>query len=106
MLNNYPEGSRSDETSFHHTTPTGSVKPATELIPLLGPLLKPPDSTQVDYENVGGTRVKSWRSGQLYRYPVPKPEGDPWQIVLIPLMRKDKLQCTAWKEQIQSILVV
>ena len=47
-----------------------------------------------------------WRPGQPYRYPVPKPEGDPWEIVLAPLLKKDKLQCAAWKEQIHSILVV
>jgi hypothetical protein len=82
-----------------------AIKAEPTLIP--PPSLTSPDlpiTTQAD--DVEGARVKSWRSGQPYRYPVPKPEGDPWEIVLAASMRKDRLQCMAWKEQIQWILVV
>lgn len=105
MLGNNPETSCSDEISFHHMTPTGSVEPAPGPVPPPSP--KTPDlPITIHVDNVAGDNVRLWRSGQPYQYPVPKPDGDPWEIVLASLMRKDKLQCSAWKEQIQSILVV
>ena len=84
-----------------------TVEPAPSPTPLPG-LLKSPDlpPIMIQVDDVEGMHIKPWRSGQPYQYPVPKPEGDPWEIVLSSLMEKDKLQYAAWKEQIQCILVV
>ncbi|KAF9475233.1 hypothetical protein BDN70DRAFT_841220, partial [Pholiota conissans] len=34
-----------------------------------------------------------------------KPNGDPWAILLKPEMETDKIQCDAWKEEVQTLLI-
>ena len=41
----------------------------------------------------------------LYSYAPPKPEGDPWNKILAPLMEKDQIKCSAWKEEVQNLLI-
>ncbi|KAF8901368.1 hypothetical protein CPB84DRAFT_1777694 [Gymnopilus junonius] len=46
-----------------------------------------------------------WRCGGAYEYPIPKPDGNPWEVVLEALLKKDKLQCAAWKDEVQNLLI-
>lgn len=46
-----------------------------------------------------------WRSGNAYRFHVPKPEGDHWNELLEPLLKKDKMQCDAWNAEVQNLLI-
>lgn len=46
-----------------------------------------------------------WKCGEPYIYPIPAVEGDPWKILLAPLMEKDKAQCDAWKDEVQNLLI-
>ncbi|KAF9475230.1 hypothetical protein BDN70DRAFT_883939, partial [Pholiota conissans] len=40
-----------------------------------------------------------------YDHPLPKPDGDPWAIILKPEMETDKIQCDAWKDEVQTLLI-
>jgi len=48
---------------------------------------------------------KMWRPGDPYQYPIPEPNGDPWEFVLEALLKKDKVQCDAWKDEVQNLLI-
>ncbi|KAF9472404.1 hypothetical protein BDN70DRAFT_844557 [Pholiota conissans] len=48
---------------------------------------------------------KMWKCGEEYEYPVPKSEGNPWEVVLEALIKKDKVQCDAWKDEVQNLLI-
>ncbi|KAF5326956.1 hypothetical protein D9619_004331 [Psilocybe cf. subviscida] len=37
--------------------------------------------------------------------PVPKPDGDPFEHFLTPMLEKDTVQCSAWKDEVQNILI-
>ncbi|KAJ3500850.1 hypothetical protein NLJ89_g9608 [Agrocybe chaxingu] len=60
-------------------------------------------SQQVDHE--GEDDPKLWKCGDPYQYTIPKPEGNPWEVVLDALMKKDKVQCDAWKDEVQNLLI-
>ncbi|KAF9485640.1 hypothetical protein BDN70DRAFT_916765 [Pholiota conissans] len=47
----------------------------------------------------------SWKSTDEYKYPVPKPQGDHWEIILERFLTKDKSQCDAWKDEVQNLLL-
>ncbi|KDR75477.1 hypothetical protein GALMADRAFT_68761, partial [Galerina marginata CBS 339.88] len=36
---------------------------------------------------------------------MPEPTGDPWERLLVPLLKKDKAQCDAWKDEVQNLLI-
>ncbi|KAF5327416.1 hypothetical protein D9619_004697 [Psilocybe cf. subviscida] len=36
---------------------------------------------------------------------IPKPDGDPYNYFLKPMLEKDSIQCNAWKEEVQNILI-
>ncbi|KAF9471694.1 hypothetical protein BDN70DRAFT_819686, partial [Pholiota conissans] len=40
-----------------------------------------------------------------YEHALPKPDGDPWAVILKPEMETDKIQCDAWKEEVQTLLI-
>ncbi|KDR83136.1 hypothetical protein GALMADRAFT_872377 [Galerina marginata CBS 339.88] len=46
-----------------------------------------------------------WGFDDPFIYAPPKPTSDPWSILLEPLMKKDKMQCEAWKEEVQNLLI-
>ncbi|KDR70743.1 hypothetical protein GALMADRAFT_75965, partial [Galerina marginata CBS 339.88] len=46
-----------------------------------------------------------WKCGDTYQYPIPKPEGNPWDVVLEPYLKRDKIQCDAWKDEVQTLLI-
>ncbi|KAF8184209.1 hypothetical protein BJ912DRAFT_927908 [Pholiota molesta] len=48
---------------------------------------------------------RAWQCGEPYQYPLPAPEGDPWQILLAPILERDKAQCEAWKDEVQNLLI-
>ncbi|KAF5316750.1 hypothetical protein D9619_006483 [Psilocybe cf. subviscida] len=48
---------------------------------------------------------KPWQCGDSYRYPIPKPDGDPWELLLQPYLRKHNAQCEAWKNEIHYLLL-
>ena len=48
---------------------------------------------------------RMWRCGQEYQYPIPKPDGNPWEVVLESLLKKDQVQCAAWKDEVQNLLI-
>ncbi|KDR83165.1 hypothetical protein GALMADRAFT_238997 [Galerina marginata CBS 339.88] len=48
---------------------------------------------------------KKWNLDDPFLYAPPKLDRDPWSILLEPLMKKDKRQCDAWKEEVQNLLI-
>ncbi|KAF8896748.1 hypothetical protein CPB84DRAFT_1681979 [Gymnopilus junonius] len=46
-----------------------------------------------------------WKCGESYKYPIPKPTGNPWEIILEPYLEEDKEKCDAWKEEVQTLLI-
>ncbi|KDR78370.1 hypothetical protein GALMADRAFT_1317448 [Galerina marginata CBS 339.88] len=46
-----------------------------------------------------------WNIDDPFLYAPPKPEGDPWSILLEPLLKKDKIWCEAWKDEVQNLLI-
>ncbi|KAH9477005.1 hypothetical protein JR316_0010921 [Psilocybe cubensis] len=48
---------------------------------------------------------KLWGIQDPFKYAPPKPEGDPWALLLDPLIKKDKAQCDAWKDEVQNLLI-
>jgi len=46
-----------------------------------------------------------WTYNDPYRYPIPRGNEDPWGVLLEPLLVKDKIQCDAWKEEVQNLLI-
>ncbi|KAF5329430.1 hypothetical protein D9619_009188 [Psilocybe cf. subviscida] len=36
---------------------------------------------------------------------IPKPEGDMYEKLLAPLLERDKMQCDAWKDEVQNLLI-
>ncbi|PPQ87615.1 hypothetical protein CVT25_005800 [Psilocybe cyanescens] len=48
---------------------------------------------------------KMWAIGDPFQYSPPKLEGDPWLLLLEPLMKKDKMRCDAWKDEVQNLLI-
>ncbi|TFK44148.1 hypothetical protein BDQ12DRAFT_708162 [Crucibulum laeve] len=45
-----------------------------------------------------------WRSGDPFRYPIPK-DGDPWETCYKPVKKYDDVMCTAWKDEVQNLLI-
>uniref|UniRef100_A0A8H7XLN3 DUF6535 domain-containing protein n=1 Tax=Psilocybe cubensis TaxID=181762 RepID=A0A8H7XLN3_PSICU len=48
---------------------------------------------------------KLWDIQDPFRYAPPKPEGDLWALLLDPLIKKDRAQCEAWKDEVQNLLI-
>ncbi|KDR83167.1 hypothetical protein GALMADRAFT_134659 [Galerina marginata CBS 339.88] len=48
---------------------------------------------------------KVWDFKDPFVFAPPKPDRDPWSILLEPLMEKDKIQCEAWKDEVQNLLI-
>jgi len=48
---------------------------------------------------------RTWKCGEPYQYSIPEPDGDPWEVVLEALLKKDKIQCDAWKDEVQNLLI-
>ncbi|KIM36339.1 hypothetical protein M413DRAFT_31757 [Hebeloma cylindrosporum] len=46
-----------------------------------------------------------WTYDDPYRYPIPRSDEDPWGRLLEPLLVKDKVQCDAWKDEVQNLLI-
>ncbi|KAF9484070.1 hypothetical protein BDN70DRAFT_826261, partial [Pholiota conissans] len=40
-----------------------------------------------------------------FKYAPSKPDGDPWEILLKPELEADRMQCDAWKEEVQTLLI-
>lgn len=48
---------------------------------------------------------KLWDVRDPFEYAPPKPEEDPWTLLVDPLIMKDKVQCDAWKDEVQNLLI-
>ncbi|KAH9478800.1 hypothetical protein JR316_0009261 [Psilocybe cubensis] len=48
---------------------------------------------------------KLWDIKDTFKYAPPKPEGDAWALLLDPLIKKDRVQCDAWKDEVQNLLI-
>ncbi|KAF9484102.1 hypothetical protein BDN70DRAFT_196972 [Pholiota conissans] len=48
---------------------------------------------------------KSMGLDDPYEHAPPKPDGDPWSILLKPKLETDKIQCDAWKDEVQNLLI-
>ncbi|PPQ90704.1 hypothetical protein CVT25_005012 [Psilocybe cyanescens] len=46
-----------------------------------------------------------WELHDPYQFAPPKPDGDTWRVVLEPLIKKDKMRCEAWKDEVQNLLI-
>lgn len=51
------------------------------------------------------TQPRTWKCGEPYQYSIPEPDGNPWEVVLEALLKKDKIQCDAWKDEVQNLLI-
>lgn len=52
---------------------------------------------------------KVWKCGNPqnseYKFPMAEPSGDHWEKLLASLLKKDKIQCDSWKEEVQNLLI-
>lgn len=46
-----------------------------------------------------------WKLDTVFKHAPPRPDGDPWSILLKPLLDKDKKRCDAWKDEVQNLLI-
>jgi len=49
--------------------------------------------------------TRRWKCGEPYHYSIPEPEGNPWEVVWEALLKKDKIQCDGWKDEVQNLLI-
>ncbi|KAF4622185.1 hypothetical protein D9613_009421 [Agrocybe pediades] len=47
---------------------------------------------------------ETWQVGDRFRYPLPR-DGKHWETLLDPLMERDRMQCAAWKEEVQNLVI-
>lgn len=65
----------------------------------------------VDRQNIGHVpkeKPTTRKVGNLkdsFEYAPKKPDGDHWQLLIEPLMNKDKAQCDIWKEEVSNLLI-
>ncbi|TFK44138.1 hypothetical protein BDQ12DRAFT_620017 [Crucibulum laeve] len=45
-----------------------------------------------------------WRNGDPFQYPIPK-DGDPWETCHKAVKKYDDAMCTAWKDEVQNLLI-
>uniref|UniRef100_A0A8H7XMR4 DUF6535 domain-containing protein n=1 Tax=Psilocybe cubensis TaxID=181762 RepID=A0A8H7XMR4_PSICU len=55
------------------------------------------------YSDLPGNKL--WDVQDPFKYSPPKPEGDLWTLLLDPLIKKDKAQCEAWKDEVHNLLI-
>ncbi|PPQ79327.1 hypothetical protein CVT25_002557 [Psilocybe cyanescens] len=48
---------------------------------------------------------KIWTIDDPLQYAPPKPDGDIWDALLDPLLKKDKMQCNVWQDEVQNLLI-
>ncbi|KAH9475301.1 hypothetical protein JR316_0012412 [Psilocybe cubensis] len=48
---------------------------------------------------------KIWDIGDPFEFAPPKPDGDPWSLLLDPLLKADKERCDAWRDEVQNLLI-
>ncbi|PPQ77879.1 hypothetical protein CVT25_015366, partial [Psilocybe cyanescens] len=48
---------------------------------------------------------KVWGLDDPFLYAPERPDGDPWNILLRPLLDKDKQQCASWADEVQNLLI-
>ncbi|KAF8160169.1 hypothetical protein BJ912DRAFT_865990 [Pholiota molesta] len=41
----------------------------------------------------------------VFKHAPPKPDGDPWEILLKPKLEADTVRCDAWKDEVQNLLI-
>lgn len=46
-----------------------------------------------------------WKCGDTFQYPIPKADGDQYEKLLGPLLKRDRVQCEAWKDEVQNLLI-
>ncbi|KAH9482344.1 hypothetical protein JR316_0004442 [Psilocybe cubensis] len=42
--------------------------------------------------------------GEKFKFAPPAPEGDPWSLLLEPLLERDRIQCDTWKNEVNNVL--
>ncbi|KIM43427.1 hypothetical protein M413DRAFT_68915, partial [Hebeloma cylindrosporum] len=50
-------------------------------------------------------KPEQWSYKEPHRYPIPRSNEDPWETLLEPLLAKDRVQCEAWKDEVQNLLI-
>uniref|UniRef100_A0A8H7XNM2 DUF6535 domain-containing protein n=1 Tax=Psilocybe cubensis TaxID=181762 RepID=A0A8H7XNM2_PSICU len=55
--------------------------------------------------NSATEQPRLWNVREPYQYAPPKPKDDPWTTLVEPLLRKDKMQCDVWKDEVQNLLI-
>ncbi|KAF8154538.1 hypothetical protein B0H34DRAFT_716930 [Crassisporium funariophilum] len=55
--------------------------------------------------HIGEPRRRLWSCDDNYRFPIPKPTDDPWNVCLEPLLQEDSIRCDAWRDEIQNLLI-
>ncbi|KAH9475118.1 hypothetical protein JR316_0012229 [Psilocybe cubensis] len=48
---------------------------------------------------------KAWELKDDFKYAPKPPVGDPWKVLLDPLVEKEKHRCDAWNNEIQNLLI-
>ena len=43
--------------------------------------------------------------GDPTQYPLPKIDGDPFVMLVESQMKKDKVRCEVWKDEVQNLLI-
>ncbi|PPQ91537.1 hypothetical protein CVT25_008805 [Psilocybe cyanescens] len=68
--------------------------------------------TENDSEDISGNEQvnepelpKIWKVGDPFQFAPPRPDGDPWTLLLEPLLKTDKARCDAWRDEVQNLLI-
>ncbi|KDR81291.1 hypothetical protein GALMADRAFT_1125098 [Galerina marginata CBS 339.88] len=65
---------------------------------------KAPFNSSRDQETSNSSKI--WNCGDPYIYPIPMPNNSNcWKGVLDPHIKNDKVQCDAWKDEVQNLLI-
>jgi hypothetical protein len=65
-------------------------------------------SVLVIYRSFANRKIQNpgiWKCGDAFQYPIPKADGDQYEKLLAPLFKRDRVQCEAWKDEVQNLLI-
>ncbi|KAH9474543.1 hypothetical protein JR316_0013005 [Psilocybe cubensis] len=64
-----------------------------------------PDNLDKVPEEANPALPKVWSIEDPFQYAPPKRDGEPWSLLLEPLLKNEKLRCDAWKDEVQNLLI-
>jgi hypothetical protein len=54
---------------------------------------------------IGSVKPTGPDNPYIFKHAPPKPDGDPWEILLKPALDADTTRCAAWKDEVSTLLI-